>query len=316
MGISGLMPFLKSRGLLQPFESFAENARIAIDVPIFAHKFIYAERTYKALERRFEVFGQSCRSQGLEPLFVFDGGKLPLKDNERAKRAKARTNAFDRAARAESMVLEALLDSGIEIVEPEVLSSPEVFQGLLFPTAKEYADLKAYLTASGYQTFQAKYEAEALCAHLCATDQAWCALTEDTDALAFGSPRVVFKYGTENACIVHLEDTLKVLELSREQFIDLCCMFGCDFCSNVSKVGPVGAYKLLRDHGSWPSIYATKVWPPATAESASVFNDLYSSVTECFRTRAYETASEDMSDEVKEAVDDKVDDKVDELSKQ
>jgi exonuclease-1 len=242
MGILGLMPFLKARGLCKPFEAFAENARIAIDVPIFAHKFIYAERTYKALEKRFETFGQSFREKGLEPLFVFDGAKLPLKDNERAKRMRARNSALDRAARAESQALEALLEAGIEIVLPEVSSSPEVFQGLLFPTAKEYTDLQSFLGASGFQTFQAKYEAEALCAHLCATGSAWCTLTEDTDALAFGSPRVVFKYGTENACIVELDKVVCV------------DVYGDQVVVSGNEVGVVGIRSLF-----WPIFFLMEV---------------------------------------------------------
>lgn len=290
MGIKGLLPFLKSKNLCKPFVDFVPGTSVAIDVPIFAHKFIYAERTYKALEKRFVLFAEDLRNKQVEPLFVFDGSKLPLKDNERSKRAKARDATLDRASRAESKYLESLLEANIEIVEPVVQSSPDVFMGLMFPTAKEYTDLKNHLGSLGYQTFSAKYEAEALCAHMTANGLASCALTEDSDALAFGSPTVVFKYGTSEACIVGLEDCLQTLDMTRAQFIDLCCMFGCDFCPNVYKIGPVGAFKLLQDHKTWPGVLEAKkdLWPKLTHESALEFDRAYKEVFDCFWTKGYE----------------------------
>jgi len=149
------------------------------------------------------------------------------------------------------------------------------------------------LTGLGYETFSAKYEAEALCAHMTSTGRAAYCLTEDSDALAFGAPLVVFKYGSPEACTVKLSDCLESLQLSRNQFIDLCCMFGCDFCPNVHKIGPVGAFKLLQDHGSWSSAFASKndMWPQLTQESAVQFDKAYKEVFQCFATQGYENST-------------------------
>lgn len=291
MGILGLLPFLKSKGLCKPFNGWPSGSTIAVDVPIFAHKFIYAERTYKALEKRFKKFGQDLLEKQCRPIFVFDGSKMPLKDMERAKRLVSRNSQLDRSAQKASMALEALLDENIEIIQPHVFSNPaDVFEGLLFPTKKEYDLLLVFLQNEGFECRVAVHEAEALCAHLTNTENAWCSLTEDSDALAFGSSRVVFKYMTPEPVLIELNDCLETLKFNKEQFIDMCAMFGCDFCDNVYRLGPVSAHSLVEKHGSWHNAYAAvrHTWAPKTQESADLFNSKYSAVTQCFLTRALE----------------------------
>ena len=355
------------------------DAVAAIDVPIFAHKFIYTEKTYDGLEKRFYKFGQELREQNLEPIFCFDGGQLDIKDDERRKRSVARDRQMVRNVQKKSENIEAMLSLGICIkrsfstmikqstesvvalveasdaipnaiaevtesvresevteskvessakiavqdsINPDVIESlindtinsekaeqeqdplqdpslqpleeleievPEYFEGILKPTSKDYDTLYAFLESAGFMCRKAQYEAEALCAHLVCTSEAWCAVTEDTDAVAFGSHRTIYKL-FQDPIMVDLEAILKDLELNQEQFIDLCCMLGCDFCDNVYKVGPETAYKLIKTHGSWPSVYEHMRcrWPEKTRESADVFNARYPAAVGCLKSRAFE----------------------------
>ena len=80
MGISKLIPFLKEKNLLKPFEGWPDNSKVAIDVPIFAHKFIYAEKTFEGLERKlieFEFLDDNEKS--LMPFKCFDAEGLLVK---------------------------------------------------------------------------------------------------------------------------------------------------------------------------------------------------------------------------------------------
>ena len=90
--------------------------------------------------------------------------------------------------------------------------------------------------------------------------------------------------------MVDLENVLKALDLTQEQFIDLCCMLGCDFCDNVYKVGPETAYKLIKTHGSWDLVYEhmKNQWPVRTRESAELFNTKYEAASRCLKSRAFE----------------------------
>lgn len=296
MGIKGLLPFLKANGALRPIESLAPGTRVAIDVPIFAHKFIYAEKTYEGLERRFHKFALDLRASGLEPTFVFDGHeKLDLKNEERQKRAVARDRAFDRNAAKTSQAVEALAEFGFEITETVY------FTGILFPTKHEYGLLMASLKES-YTVAQAKYEAEALCAHLNVLGLVDAVITEDTDVTAFGCKRAIFKWNGPEILEYRQDQALEALGLTMDQYIDLCALFGCDFCDNIYKVGPITSYSLMKKHGSWPGIYeACRFgWTTKTRETCEIFNQRYPKVIECFKKRAGEAhdANHVMADHV------------------
>jgi 5'-3' exonuclease len=283
MGIKKLLPFLKSKGALKPFLGFDCYTKVAIDVPIFAHKFIYIERTYDGLVRRFHRFALDLIDRNIEPVFVFDGTeKMELKNDERKKRSIARDKQLDRNMAQATRMFEELSEQ-FEVTE---LS----FQGIMFPTKHEYGLLEISLKEAGLQTYRAKYEAEALCAHLNATNQVGAVLTEDTDAIPFGSTRVIFKWTSEEPLEYNQEEALKSLGLSMDQLIELCCLFGCDFCDNIYNVGPVGSFDLIRKHGTWSSAYdaCRFTWPTKTQDSAGVFNNKFLTVKQCFLDRANE----------------------------
>ena len=295
MGINKLIPFLKEKGLLKPFDTtWPENCKVAVDVPIFAHKFIYAERTYEGLERKLIEFAHSLKAT-CEPIFVFDGDRLQLKDLERERRsaARARTRFLQSArqsAQLECMQNELDIDIVCTLGDENVDTTDVVFGGIMIPTKEDYVRLREKLNELHFHTQQAKFEAEALCAHLVNTDVAWCCLTEDTDAVAFGSKRTIFKFLSAEPLMADLTTILEGLEFTMLQFVDLCCMFGCDFCENVHLIGPKIAYALMKKHGAWPDIYTHCIltWKEKTKLSSEVFNTLYPKARECFLTSCFE----------------------------
>lgn len=301
MGVNGLLPFLRSRfpASIKAFAGWpAGGACVAVDVPIFAHKFIYTERTFDGLVKRFLRFGAELRQQNVEPIFVFDGKKLQLKNEERAKRSQARDRQAQRQAIKQSQYMEALLaECNVSIAQEAPCSAaPPVFTGIMFPTTKEYASLGLILGENGYKTLTAMYEAEALCALLTRKGTAWAVLTEDTDALAFGATRTVFRFGTANTTVVELTDVLQALQLEQAAFTDLCCLMGTDFGPHVHLIGPVKAYELLRKHGSWSTAFEADRfgWNPQTLASAEVFHARFPSMKEVFDTCAFETQRVEM----------------------
>lgn len=299
MGILKLLPFLKEHNLLKKFDrAWPIGCKASIDVPIFAYKFIYTERTYEALEQRFICFGLDLRAQGCEPIFVFDGEKLKLKDAERLRRNAARKRSQELCAIKRSEAIEAMQSTmSIDIVSQvknengTLLIEDQHFEGLMVPTASDYEKLFNCLQLRGFEVARAKYEAEALCAYLVISEKAWCAITEDTDAIAFGCPRTIFKFSTEEPLVADLQEILSGLKFTRAQFIDLCCLFGTDFCENVYKIGPKNAHALMLKHGSWPFIYAAMQasWQPLTKQSAEEFQKTYSEASQCFETTCYES---------------------------
>lgn len=43
---------------------------------------------------------------------------------------------------------------------------------------------------------------------------------------------------------------LQEMNLSHQQFIDLCILLGCDYCGTIKGIGPKRAIDLIRQHGS------------------------------------------------------------------
>ena len=77
-------------------------------------------------------------------------------------------------------------------------------------------------------------------------------MSEDTDVLAYSTPVFLTKIDVFNdKCVrIHHNRVLEALELSKEQFLDLCIMFGCDYNKNIPKIGPETSYKYIRKFGS------------------------------------------------------------------
>jgi 5'-3' exonuclease len=95
--------------------------------------------------------------------------------------------------------------------------------------------------------FLAPLEAETCCSDLCKRGIVDAVLTEDTDVLAYGANVFLSKIDTiKDVCVrINYEEMLSALNLSADQFTDLCIMCGCDYNTNVPKVGPETSFKYL-----------------------------------------------------------------------
>merc|ERR1712161_62697 len=49
---------------------------------------------------------------------------------------------------------------------------------------------------------------------------------------------------------MNYKKAIEGLNLTHEQFVDLCILLGCDYCDTIRGIGPKTALKLIRQHGS------------------------------------------------------------------
>ena len=213
MGVKGLSKFLKTRCpsyVGRPLEP--GNGFLAVDVPLFLHRYIFSVGPI-GLIRSFDVLRQSMLSMGYRPIWVFDGGKLPLKDGERARRSLAR------AAIAETHVL-------------------------VGPTRDDLQRVLSFCRQDDVKI--AHYEAEALCAYLVHTGYAYAAVTHDTDVFAYACPRSLLDVSTSvtQGKLIVFDDLLQDLKMSKDTFQKACVLCGNDFCLNERNVGPVRAFAM------------------------------------------------------------------------
>jgi 5'-3' exonuclease len=77
--------------------------------------------------------------------------------------------------------------------------------------------------------------------------------TEDMDCLTFGCPKVIrhlMASSSSNLTIneFDLQTALNGLGIDMEQFIAVCILCGCDYCSSIKGIGPVRALQLIQKH--------------------------------------------------------------------
>jgi exonuclease-1 len=98
MGINGLLPVLKPITQAKHISAYAGNS-VAVDGYSWLHKGVYACSTELCLGQPTTKHIQFCinrvellRRHGVEPVLVFDGGKLPSKDQEESNRSRCGAN--------------------------------------------------------------------------------------------------------------------------------------------------------------------------------------------------------------------------------
>ena len=185
-------------------------------------------------------------SEGIKPIYVFDGKPPELKSKElkkRKERAKAAAEQLDTA--------------GEEVADAEL---EKLAKRTVRVTPEQTADCIKLLQLMGVPVVQAPGEAEAQCVELVKSGKAWAVGTEDMDALAFGAPRMLrhLTYSSSAArrqqtfgdgiIEYDLEKVLAGIQMSQAEFVDLCILLGCDYTSKLAGVGPVRALEGMRQH--------------------------------------------------------------------
>ena len=120
-------------------------------------------------------------------------------------------------------------------------------------TQDHIEECKTVLKLMGVPVVQAPGEAEAQCAELCKGGKCWAIVTEDMDALTFGTPRLLRRMMAPESKKLPIlqfdhEVMLDELDMTRDQFIDMCILCGCDYTKTIRGIGPKKAYEGIARH--------------------------------------------------------------------
>ncbi len=184
---------------------------------------------------------------GIKPVYVFDGKPPELKSGQLAKRSAIKADA--------AVKLEAAEEAGnVEDVDRFSKRMVKMDSGHI-------QDCQRLLKLMGMPVVQAPSEAEAQCAALAAAGRVYAAASEDMDTLTFGTPRLVRKlWAAEAAKIpvmeIDLAKALAALELTHDQFVDVCILAGCDYAEPIKGIAATTAYKLVKKEGSLAKVVA------------------------------------------------------------
>jgi len=188
------------------------------------------------------IFNRTIRllTEGIRPVYVFDGKPPQMKSGELLKRREQREKAEE--------ALKVATESG-NIEEQNKQNKRLVRAG-----TKESEDCMRLLQLMGVPVIKAPCEAEAQAAALCKAGKVYATATEDMDALTFQTPiqvrKMTFAKSDANVQIQQLnyDKALLGLEINHDQFVDLCILMGCDYCDTIKGIGPKTALKLIKEH--------------------------------------------------------------------
>lgn len=165
------------------------------------------------------MFNRTIRfmTEGIRPVFVFDGKPPSFKSGELLKRREKR-------AKAEAALKNAEEEGNIE-------EQGKQSKRLVRAGQKENLDCQKLLELMGVPIIKAPCEAEAQAAALAKAGLVYAVGTEDMDALTFATPVLLRKMTFANASKstvqqMNYQKAIEGLELTHEQFVDLCIMLG------------------------------------------------------------------------------------------
>ena len=116
-------------------------------------------------------------------------------------------------------------------------------------TKEMMEDAKNLIRIMGCPVIEAPCEAEAQCAELCQMDLAFGVASEDMDSLTFGAKYLLRGFNSKKEPItqIDLAAMLEGFEMNMDEFIDLCIMCGCDYTHSIGNIGPIKAFKLIKE---------------------------------------------------------------------
>ena len=257
MGIQGLTKLLheKAPGCIKEAEIKSFFGRtIAVDASMSIYQFLIAmkmaseagvvelsDESGQVTSHLQGLWSRTLRmlSEGMKPVYVFDGAPPEMKRKELEERKAKAQAAREELKRAEE-------EGDAEAIEKMSKRTVRV-------TKEQTEECKKLLRLMGLPVVDAKTEAEAQCAEIVRAGKAWAVGTEDMDALTFGAKVLLRHLSYSEAkkqpiLEFHLKAVLESLDMTKDQFIDMCILLGCDYCGRIPGIGPVKAFDGIRKH--------------------------------------------------------------------
>ena len=278
MGIKGLSKFLKTN-YSKLFElihiSEYKYQKVAVDTSLFMYhyKAIFGDEWLGA----FVKLVSCLRENEVHCVFIYDSGCPEEKIEERKKRAESREKIEEKLFKLEEALEKFHLLSEIdpilvEFQKQKKIKSSMMGRGLninaieyavkklakqVFTVSKQDFDTtKELFKLMNVPYFDAKVEAETMCADLCRQGKVCAVLSEDTDVIAYGAPVFLSKINVlDGTCIrVKYDQLLSEMELSSSEFLDFCIMCGTDYNKNIFRIGPAKAMAYINEYKSIDNI--------------------------------------------------------------
>jgi len=227
-----------------------ENLRgkyIAIDTSIYLYRFLQEE----VLLENFYLLLSLLKFYNITGIFVFDGKPPEEKYKLIDKRNSVKAEAREKYKELE-MKINKINNNDYEREEKNDIQNEMVELKKKFVKLERYhiEIIKKLITAFGESYIDAEGEADQLCAKLVIKKIAYACLSEDMDLFLYGCPRVLryLSLLNESMVLYNLSEILKELEISLNDFRQICVLSVTDYNNN--NIG-IDLYKSVEFYKSY-----------------------------------------------------------------
>lgn len=195
---------------------------------------------------------------GINPVYVFDGKSPELKSDEVQRRREIRDAAYEAWKKAKE--------------EGRIEDARKAGQASSRLTGPMIDESKGLLKALGIPVVQAPSEGEAVAAQMAREGLVWASASQDNDSLLYNCPRMIRNlsisgrrrvsrsktYKSIDPELILLDQNLRLLDITREQLIDIAILVGTDYNDSVKGIGQKTALKLIKTHGNLEAVEADR----------------------------------------------------------
>ena len=279
MGIKNLQKFLDNHipnttGIRDINVSTLADRVIAIDISIYLYQYacaIVENLVNQDGEVITHIQAIIVKSLGflkkkIKPIFVFDGSPPEHKNetlDDRSKKKKQAKNAVKEYDKQIKELYESMMETPttveeinnqlefmeqVKVLKKKKITASKQTIGI---SKKQMNECKELLRILGIPVVEAPSEADPQCMHIVNTGNAYAVASEDMDILTFGTKKLIRKLTSGNKCRLYdLDIILRDLDVTHDQFIDICILLGCDYTGTLPGLGLKRIYRAIKDNGN------------------------------------------------------------------
>jgi len=303
MGIKKLNKFIGDKNLIKTYNNIGEyikakkrlcntnnnivttvnNIVIAVDFMLYFYKFSYA---YDSFIIGFWNQISFLLTHRITPIYIFDNKYPPEKSDVIMSRNRKKDTLKKRLEtikmELENVNKELHIDTHIiDFLEKEKIK----LEKRIITVNQNAIDMaKDFFTQINIPFIQAKSEADIVCASLYKTGLITSCLSDDMDMLCYGCESVI-KFQQSKVIEYDLNFILSSLELTYDQFVDMCILFGCDYLKPNFKMDINIIYKNIKTHKSISAILKKDIYPEFNTDKSSYFKEQYNDIEKLFRQK-------------------------------
>jgi flap endonuclease-1 len=287
MGIKNLRVILAQKCKLaintRKLDSY-RGMTIGIDLSIFLYKYLYNNND--PIEGLTRLILRLMKNQ-ITPLFVFDGKPPSEKDDVLMDRKEKKALLYIKRdiinkviEKDENILINDFKESINQYIEStnipfkiDDIEMNELFnkdkeelqieydkinKKIIHVTNEHIVNSKKLFELFGIKYIHVDCEAESLLALLCKNGIIDGCISEDTDILANGGYLFLRNFNADKNTIDEycLHGILDNLQMTHDQFIDMCILCGCDYTSKINGMGPITAYKLIKKYNNLENVFS------------------------------------------------------------